>query len=119
MSGWVRARSSIPRQQQHNNSRCNMNHFNKKVFDEWPLKNGDTMRVSVGNYKGHDLVHVRRCRRGPNGELYPTLKGVAIQIGHLGRLLKALRAVREHARAIGLLPEATKRRQSATRRGRK
>jgi hypothetical protein len=94
-------------------------HFEEKTFDHWPLKNGETVRVSIDNYQGHDLVHVRRCRRGPNGELYPTQKGVAIQIGHLGRLLKALRAVRGHARAIGLLPEAAKRRRSANRRGRK
>lgn len=96
-----------------------MPHFKKETFDQWPLKNGEIVRVSIDYASGYDLVHIRRCRPGPNGELYPTQKGVAIQIGHLGLLLKALRTVREHARAIGLLPEATKRRKSATRRGRK
>jgi hypothetical protein len=81
-----------------------MNHFNKKIFDEWPLKNGEIVRVSIDYASGYDLVHIRRCRPGPNGELYPTQKGMAIQIGHLGRLLKALRAISAHAREIGLLP---------------
>jgi hypothetical protein len=95
-------------------------HFKKETFDQWPLKNGEIVRVSIDYASGYDLVHIRRCRRGPNGELYPTQKGVAIQIGHLGRSLKALRAIRAHARAIGLLPEAaTKRGRSSTRRGRK
>jgi hypothetical protein len=79
-------------------------HFEEKIFDQWPLKNGETVRVSIDYDSGYDLIHVRRCRRGPNGELYPTQKGVAIQIGHLRRLLKALREVRAHAREIGLLP---------------
>src|ERR1700730_10049601 len=79
-------------------------HFEEKTFDHWPLKNGNRMRVSVEYFAGYDRVHIRRCRRGRNGELYPTQKGVAIQIGHLGRLLKALRAVRAHARKIGVLP---------------
>jgi Transcriptional Coactivator p15 (PC4) len=81
-----------------------MTHFKKKTFDEWALRNGETVRVSIDNYQGHDLVHVRRWQRGPNGRLYPTEKGAAIGIGHLSRLLKALRAVRAHARKIGVLP---------------
>jgi hypothetical protein len=79
-------------------------HFKKKIFDEWPLQNGDTMRVSVDHYGGRDLVHVRRWRRGPNGQLYPTDKGAAIRIDQVRRLMKALKAIRAHARKIGVLP---------------
>jgi hypothetical protein len=78
-------------------------HFEEKTFDHWPLKNGETVRVNIDYDCGYDLVHIRRCRRDPNGELYPTQKGVAIQIGHLRRLLKALRKVRKHARELGIL----------------
>ena len=81
-----------------------MPHFKKETFDQWPLKNGEIVRVSIDYASGYDLVHIRRCRPGPNGELYPTQKGMAIQIGHLGRLLKALQAIRAHARKIGVLP---------------
>ena len=35
-------------------------HFEEKIFYEWPLKNGDRMRVSVGYFAGHDIVHIRR-----------------------------------------------------------
>jgi hypothetical protein len=78
-------------------------HFEKKIFDEWPLENGDTMRVSTEYYAGHDLVHVRRWRRGPNGP-YATKKGAAIRIDQVRRLMKALKAIRAHARKIGVLP---------------
>jgi hypothetical protein len=81
-----------------------MSHFQKQIFGQWQLKNGETVRVSIDNYQGHDLIHVRRWQQGSTGRLYPTEKGVAVQIGDLGRLLKALRAVRAHAREIGVLP---------------
>jgi hypothetical protein len=79
-------------------------HFNKKTFDEWPLEDGDTMRVSIEYFKGHDFVHVRRLKRG----LYHTKKGAAIDIDKLPRLLRALKGVRTHAREIGLLPPASR-----------
>jgi hypothetical protein len=79
-------------------------HFNKKTFDEWPLQNGDTMRVSIEYFEGHDFVHVRRLKRGR----YYTKKGAAIDIDKLPRLLRALKSVREHAREIGLLPPASR-----------
>jgi hypothetical protein len=78
-------------------------HFEKKIFDEWLLENGDTMRVSTEYYAGHDLVHVRRWRRSPNGP-YATKKGAAIRIDQVRRLMKALKAIRAHARKIGVLP---------------
>jgi hypothetical protein len=80
-------------------------HFKMRVFDEWRLKSGETVRVSTDYSKFLDLVHVRRWERGKTGQLYPTEKGIAIQIGHLERLLKALKRVRAHAREIGLLPK--------------
>lgn len=81
-----------------------MPHFKKETFDQWSLKNGEIVRVSIDYASGYDLVHIRRLERWPNGELYPTQKGVAIAIRYLRRLLKALRAIRAHARKIGVLP---------------
>jgi Transcriptional Coactivator p15 (PC4) len=77
--------------------------FKKKIFGEWSLNKGEIMRVSVENFKGRLLVHVRNWRHGANGELYPTPKGATITIDKLPRLLRALRSVRAHAREIGLL----------------
>jgi Transcriptional Coactivator p15 (PC4) len=78
-------------------------HFEKKIFGEWPLKNGEWMRVSVENYEGYDLVQVRRWARDSEGEPRPTRKGIAIGINQLRRVLRALQSVLEHAREIGLL----------------
>jgi hypothetical protein len=78
-------------------------HFKKK--DEWRLKNGETVRVSTDRSSGLDLVHIRRWQRGPTGQLYPTQKGIAVAVGDLSRLLKALKEVRAHAREIALLPK--------------
>jgi Transcriptional Coactivator p15 (PC4) len=83
-------------------------HFKKKVIDEWPLNGGETMRVTIENYKGHDLVHIRRWQRGSNGQLYPTEKGAAVKVRQLPRLLKALKTIRVHAKKIGLLPRNKK-----------
>src|ERR1700730_14355670 len=80
-------------------------HFKKRVFDEWRLKNGETVRVSTDRDAGFDLVHVRRWEGGA-GALYPTEKGIAVAVSDLSRLLKALKKVRAHAREIGLLPKA-------------
>jgi hypothetical protein len=79
-------------------------HFQNRVFDEWPLKNGETVRVSTDRAKGYDLVHIRRWEGG-TGRLYPTEKGIAVAVGDLSRLLKALKKVRAHAREIALLPK--------------
>jgi hypothetical protein len=82
----------------------NTRRFKMKVFDEWPLKNGARMRVSIDHHEGHDLVHVRRWQRGPYGQLYATEMGAAIRIGQLRRLSKALKSIRAYARKIGVLP---------------
>lgn len=37
-------------------------HLKKRVFDEWPLKNGETVRVGTYWDAGFDLVHVRRWK---------------------------------------------------------
>jgi hypothetical protein len=79
-------------------------HFTKRVFDEWRLKNGETVRVSTDCSSGFDLVHIRRWEGG-TGRLYPTEKGIAVAVGDLSRLLKALKNVRAHAREIALLPK--------------
>jgi hypothetical protein len=80
-------------------------HFKKKIFAEWPLKNGKRVRVHVDYFKGHDLIHVRRWKRAPNGQFFPTAEGTTIEPNEVTFLIKALRGVRAHARKIGLLPE--------------
>lgn len=79
-------------------------HFEETIFDEWPLKNGDALRVSANYFARRDRVHIRCWRRGTNGRLYATEKGAAIPIDKLSRLLRALKAIRAHARKIGVLP---------------
>jgi hypothetical protein len=91
-------------------------HFTKRVFDEWPLKNGERVRVSTDRSSGFDFVHIRRWQPGPTGQLYATEKGIAVAVGDLPRLLKALKKVRAHARELGLQPEP---KRQITRGGRK
>jgi len=83
-------------------------HFKETIFDEWRLKDDDTMRVSANYFARGDRVHIRRWGRGPNGQLYPTKEGAAIPIDKLPRLLRALKSVRTYAREIGLLPPASR-----------
>jgi hypothetical protein len=94
----------------------NFQHFEKRVFDQWPLKNGETVRVTTDCASGFDLVHIRRWKKGPAGQLFPTEKGIAVAVGELSRLLRALKTVRAHAREIGVLPQP---KRQITRGGRK
>jgi|ERR1700730_19014774 hypothetical protein len=91
-------------------------HCNKRIFDEWPLKNGERVCVGTDHDAGYDLVHIRRYRRAPNRKLYPTEKGIAIAVRDLPRLLKALKQVRAHAREIAVLPKP---KRQSIHRGRK
>lgn len=60
-------------------------HFDKRIFAQWPLKNGETVRVSTDRDGGFDLVHIRRWQRGSAGQLFPTEKGIAVAVGDLSR----------------------------------
>ena len=67
--------------------------------------------MSVSYFAGYDIVHIRCWQRGPTGRLYPTEK--VRRPSRLGQLpghghCKALTGgLAQHARAVGLLPEAS------------
>jgi transcriptional coactivator p15 (PC4) len=84
--------------------------FSDKVIDEWQLGSNQIMRVSVANYKGRDLVHVRCWYQGDDEHLYPTRNGTTITITKLPRLMNALKRTLEHAHEIGVLHDRVSKR---------
>jgi len=72
----------------------------ENIVAEFDKNSGEKLRVSLGSYRGHDLVNLRVWFRGEDDQWHPTRKGVAISTELLPDLIDAL----EKARAS--LPEA-------------
>ena len=67
------------------------------------------LRVSIGEFKGHDMVGLRQWvapYRGSDEERIPTTNGVSFNVRDLPAVIAALREAEHEARADGLLSEA-------------
>ncbi|MGY4358642.1 hypothetical protein ACVWZR_007766 [Bradyrhizobium sp. i1.3.1] len=63
----------------------------------------ESLRVSLSEYEGHCLINVRIYSTGTDGIDRPTPKGVAMGIGKLPELAKAINAALDKAQVLGLL----------------
>lgn len=63
----------------------------------------ESLRISLSEYEGHCLINVRIYATGTDGIDRPTSKGVAMGIGKLPELAKALNDAVEKARQLGLI----------------
>lgn len=57
-----------------------------------PKNSRETIRVTRGTFKGHDLVSVWIWTRGPDGQLIPTKAGVSFKPALLAEVIAALEA---------------------------
>ena len=65
-----------------------------------PVNESNELRVFRDTeWKGLDLVHVRRFYRDNTGAMAPTSKGVTIAYPRLGELIQALQAVQNQSAA--------------------
>ena len=74
-----------------------------KVAEFWKNRRGESVRVSLQNYEGHDLVDVRQCFTDRTGRTQATKKGVSISIRRLPELAAAINSALTKARELGLL----------------
>jgi hypothetical protein len=63
----------------------------------------ESLHVSLSEYEGHALINVRLYATGTDGIDRPTKKGVAMSIGKLPELARALAKAEATARELGLL----------------
>jgi hypothetical protein len=68
-------------------------------------RRNESVRVSLSEYKGHSIIDVRVFATGTDGIDRPTPKGVAMGIGRLSELAKALVKAETKARELGLIIE--------------
>ena len=63
------------------------------VVAEFAKNSRETIRVAVGSYRGHQLVHIRAWVAKEGGDLIPTKSGIAIRLAILPDLVAALQKV--------------------------
>jgi hypothetical protein len=74
------------------------------LIGEFPANARETARVVLENYKGHDLVCIRKWYRGEDGELRPGKDGIAVNVRRLPRLAELVAEALAIAQNLGLLP---------------
>jgi hypothetical protein len=76
------------------------------LIAEWKKNRaGDTIRLTLKNFDGFDLIDVRTWFGGEDGQHRPG-KGFAASVRHLPQLSKAINAALAKAHELGLLREA-------------
>ena len=70
-------------------------------------RRSESVHVTLSEYEGHSLINVRVYATGTDGIDRPTTKGVAMGIGKLPALAKALVTAEAKARELGLLEGET------------
>jgi hypothetical protein len=74
------------------------------IIAEWPLnKRGETVRVSIENYKGTWLINIRKWFKADDGEMHAG-KGSALGVKHLPLLTEAIGRALTVASDRGLIP---------------
>ena len=69
-------------------------------------RRNESVHVTLSEYEGHSLINVRVYATGTDGVDRPTPKGIAIGIGKLPELARALSTAETKARELGLIDEA-------------
>lgn len=66
-------------------------------------RRAESVHVTLSEYEGHVLINVRIYCTGADGIDRPTPKGIAMAVGKLPTLAKALATAETKARELGLL----------------
>ena len=62
----------------------------ERTLQEWPLANGEVLRLRLCSYKSRDYLDLRRWYTDAAGELKPTPKGVRINVELAPELVELL-----------------------------
>ena len=64
----------------------------------------EAVHIALREYGGNCLIDIRIWRTAANGIDYPSTKGLALSVGKLKELVRALVKAEAAARELGLLP---------------
>jgi hypothetical protein len=73
------------------------------VVTEWPKNSRETVRISLAQYKGKNILDCRVWYDANDGELKPSPKGLAVEIRHLQAMVSGITQALRQANAMGLL----------------
>lgn len=65
---------------------------NDRVVADIAKNSREVVRITVGEFNGHKLAHVRVWTMGTDAKLVPTRSGLAIKVALLPELIGALEA---------------------------
>jgi hypothetical protein len=66
----------------------------ERIIAEFAKNSRETLRVVTGEYRGHQLAHIRSWVPGPDGvTLIPTKAGISIRVDLLPQLIAALQRI--------------------------
>jgi hypothetical protein len=71
------------------------------IIAEWPINKRESVRVSVEQYKGVDLVNIRKWFKAEDGSLRPGKAGIALNVKHLPQLTEAMTKALSAAARLG------------------
>jgi hypothetical protein len=74
------------------------------LIGEFPANARETARVTLDNFKGHDLVCIRKWYPGDDGGLRPGKDGISVNVRHLPRLAELIAVPLTAAQLSGLVP---------------
>jgi hypothetical protein len=74
-----------------------------KIAEFWKARNGNSVRVILCTYEGHNIVDVRVYFVAADGKMQPTRKGLALSVRRLPELADAIGKAVVKARELGLI----------------
>ena len=75
------------------------------VIGEIPKNNREDIRVTLSNFKGHDLVGARIWFKSKDGEPRPSSKGITVNVKVLPELIGLLEQAEKKAIELGVLEQ--------------
>jgi hypothetical protein len=73
------------------------------IVGEIPKNNREDIRVTLSNFKGHDLVGARIWFKTKDGESRPSNKGITVNVKVLPELIGLLEQAEKKAIELGVL----------------
>lgn len=77
-------------------------HADDRVVAEIPKNKRETLRVSLSNYNGQDLISIRVWFEADDGHMRPSSKGLSCRVKMLPDIIEALAKA---AQEVGVQPE--------------
>ena len=67
----------------------------ERDIQDWPLANGEVLRLRLLNHKGREYCDLRRWYTDPAGELKPSPRGIRFNSELVGPLVEVLTKIEE------------------------